>query len=109
LKRIFISGPFTAPDRSGVYLNIANAINAAEELSTLGVCPFVPHFYDQWDYAHRHEYRFWMDLCKEELLRSDAMYRLGPSPGADEELGWATDARIPVFHSIEEVRSWLTK
>jgi hypothetical protein len=108
-RRVFVSGPYTAPTREGVLANVRMAIRAGECLRSLGLSVFVPHLYDLWDQQHPHGYEFWMEMCLDEVERSDALYRFRPgSPGGNREEKRIVELERPILTTLEEVIAWLS-
>lgn len=93
--RIYVAGPYS-PDPEG---NTEKALAAAELLRRQGHTPFVPHaHYSRWCSSYPLDWDTVMDLCLEEVRRSDVLVRLpGVSPGADAEVAEAKRHRIPVW------------
>jgi hypothetical protein len=97
---IFIAGPHSGDQLA----NTAIAIDAAEELSSFNFIPFCPHLFSFWHLAHYHEYDFWMHQTISWLHKCDGVLRLpGKSPGADQEVKFAKQLKIPVFKSVFDV------
>ncbi len=100
MKRIYIAAPFTGD----VDANCARAIDAAEEVLRAGFLPFVPHLYRAWDARHAGPYEQWMALCFAEIDRCDALLRLpGASAGADREVVYAIERRLPVVRCVGDL------
>jgi hypothetical protein len=106
--RIYIAGPYTAPDKNGLELNTYGAIDAAIAVFRKGHIPYVPHLthyvdlrakttginltwndYMRWDLP-------WLELC-------DALLHLGKSKGADLELERARKLKKILFFSLDEI------
>lgn len=106
--RIYIAGPYTAPDKKGLETNTLRAIDAGIAVFRKGHFPYIPHLthyvdlratenrttltwsdYISWDTP-------WLDLC-------DAILYLGKSRGADLELARAKKLKKRLFFSISEV------
>lgn len=102
-KRVYVAGPLG--EEHNWPLNIHNAVKAWEELMKLGYFPYCPHVT-----AHLRDYSIWCknmtydDWMAYDIAWLDAcdyLLRLpGHSPGADQEVKYANDHHIPVFHSI---------
>jgi hypothetical protein len=103
--RIYIAGPYTAPDKNGHEVNTQRAIDAGIVVFLKGHYPYIPHLthfvdmrakrtgvnlewadYIRWDTP-------WLDLC-------DAFLYLGSSKGADLELERARKLGKRIFLSM---------
>lgn len=101
--RIYVSGPITLGNRTE---NVENAIQVGRELVGMGFSPYIPHLFDfcQWDDIKHDE---WMQLDLTWLFTSDAMYRIaGHSNGADQEEEFCQKYKIPIFHTIEDLKKY---
>jgi len=104
-KLIYIASPYTTGDKDH---NVFRQIAAAEQISTIGAIPYIPLLSHYWDEVYSHDWEFWIDICKEMVLRCDALIRLpGESRGADIEVDFALQNNIPVFHSFERLTWWV--
>lgn len=100
MKRIYVAGPITIGDQ---FVNVRNAVLAAEKLRAAGWAPFVPHLSAHWhmiapvSYEDWLTYDFaWIDVC-------DAVIRLqGESRGADREVAYAQSIGKPVFFHLQD-------
>jgi len=100
-QTVYIAGPYTV---GSVEENIANAIDAAENLARANFFPYIPHLNHYWDKKYPHDYEFWMEQDMEFLRRCDLLLRLpGDSPGADREVASAKGAGIPVYTNLERL------
>jgi hypothetical protein len=101
--RVYIASPYTLGD---VAVNVKKQIDAAEELMNLGFAPYVPllcHFHHL---IHPHLYQEWTEQVSEWIICCNAVLRLpGKSGGADAEVAYAKTFNIPVFESINALRS----
>lgn len=105
--RIYVAGPYTATEVAEVESNVQKAIDAGEALAQCGYAALVPHLNRYWDLRHPHSYSHWMDWCLSWLAVADAVLRIpGNSPGAEREVDYAEKHNIPVFSSIESLRSY---
>ncbi len=112
--RIYIAGPY-CPRTTDIHEaareaqhNVDVAIEIANELFTLGHYPHVPHLTH---YIHTHyssqprEKSLWYKYDDTYLEHwAEALYYIGPSPGADHELYLALKLGLKIYHSLEEVR-----
>jgi len=100
--KVYVAGPYTKGD---VAVNVRNAIAAANELADLGYMPFLPHLTHFWHLLFPRPYEFWCELDNQFLPYCNALLRLpGESSGADAEMALAESLKIPVFHSIADLR-----
>lgn len=101
--KIYVAGPYTKGDP---VVNVAAAIDAGDELARMGHYPYIPHLSMFWHYRHSHEYNFWLDQDKAWLVCCNALLRLpGESSGADKEVVLAHELGIPVYFSLDEIRT----
>jgi hypothetical protein len=100
---IYVAGPLTADTPEERALNVARAIDVAEQLYKLGWAPVVPHTQGEaWQARHPHHYEEWMELCRAWLRPCQALFRMaGGSPGAKREEVWAHELYIPVLFTME--------
>ena len=99
--KVYIAGPYTKGD---VAANVRQAIEAADQLLTLGYWPYVPHLAHFWHMLFPRPYEDWMRLDIAWLEQCDAVLRLeGESAGADRETKRAGELELPVFTSVEEL------
>lgn len=100
--KIYVAGPYTHGD---VAVNVKNAFKLANELADLGFAPFVPHSTHFWHMMFPREYEFWLKLDNVFLPLCDALIRIpGHSNGADKEVELANSLKMPVFHSIDDLK-----
>ena len=101
--RVYVAGPYSKGD---VAVNVRNALLAAEELVKIGHVPYVPHLTHFWHCVFPHVYEFWLEFDKEWLRRCEVLLRLpGDSSGADKEVALAHELGIPVYFSLDEIRT----
>ncbi len=104
-NKIYIAGKITdLPD----YI-VKPKFKAAEELLIkMGYKPFNP--YERLSrYKGKWNYRQFMKVCLNVLYKSDYAYFLYDwknSPGAREELNFAIKHKIPVFNSLEDLKTY---
>lgn len=105
-KVVYIASPYTLGD---VEENVRHSIDIAEYISTvIGAIPVVPLLSHYWDKYYPHDWDFWMKICKEQVKRSDAIFRVeGESKGADIEVAIAKEHGIPVFESLHQLKLWV--
>lgn len=102
-KKIYIASPYTIGD---VAVNVKRQMDVADELMTLGFAPFTPLYSHFQHMMHPRPYQDWIDIDLIWVLSCDAVLRLdGKSSGADGEVKYAIENKIPVYYSIEELVS----
>lgn len=99
---IYVASPYTAGDP---IVNTARAIDAGNELLSLGFYPFIPHAMTQpWHFRHHHTYEEWLRYDFYWVGRCDAVLRLeGESGGADREVKLAKEKGIPVYYGVDGI------
>lgn len=107
---VYIAGPYSAPTREGVELNIAKAVAVGLDVAALGAFPVVPHANTAHpDFEKLQPYTFWIDGTLELLRRCDACLMVPgweSSRGATGERAEALATFKPVFGSLAEFRVW---
>lgn len=111
MKLIYVAGPFTAADRSGVQRNIAAAEAIGIEVARLGALPVVPHANTSHpNYEAVQPYEFWIGATMELLRRCDALLTVPgweTSKGASGEVDEAARLCMPSFRSLVDLDHWL--
>lgn len=128
-KKIYVAGPVALGNLAD---NVNRAAEAGLRLLKAGLSPFVPHlsvFFDGVSTRYESEpegepgsnaywararhfpggtaAEDWYSMDEPWVKASDALLRLpGESRGADLEVGWAGEAGIPVFYSVDDVVDW---
>lgn len=101
--RVYVAGPYTLGDSIE---HCRNAFVVADVLRGLGYVPFVPHWMALATLTAPMTYEQAMAMCFAWLEVCNALLRLpGESSGADREMALAGEIGIPVFYSIEALRS----
>lgn len=103
---VYIAGPYTRPDPVS---NTHRTIMAAEDLHDSGlVTCVVPHTTLLWHAIAPHDdVEHWYEYDLAVLKRCDALLRLpGDSSGADNEVAFAEEHGVPVFHDRDHLLSW---
>ena len=105
---IFISGPLAGKDGSCDVRNVYHAVKVAGQLFQKGHLWYVPHLSMWQDTILRLmglevPYEDWMILAFMMIERCDALYYMGPSPGADRERAFAEKMGKQVFTNMAEV------
>jgi len=103
--KVYIASPYTIGD---VAVNVATNLRMASDLISLGYCPFAPLLSHFQHMMFPQEYEIWLNLDFEWIKVCDCLLRLeGESNGADKEVEYAKSIKLPVFYSLEELRSCL--
>lgn len=107
--RIYIAGPYTNPDERIKQANVKRAENIAVALARMGHQFYCAHLHTK-DWEHKYPdipYHFYLnqDLSVLELW-AEALYFIASSPGANVELKKASELGLPIFYSLEEVRTY---
>lgn len=101
--RVYVSGPYSSDPEACTRA----AIDAADQVMSLGCAPLVPHLKHPWILQSDHSYEDWMTIDLAWLHVADVVLRLpGDSAGADREVEAARAVGIPVVHSLEELQAW---
>ena len=109
INSIYIAGPFSAKSAHKVMCNVNKALDIGIALYRKGYFPYIPHYLTFQINERMDEigidldYDDCMSLNMFWLNQSDALYFIGPSPGANLELEFATKKGIPIFYSLSEV------
>lgn len=104
MKRVFISSPYTNGNKDW---NVLAQIVTANKLIDLGLSPFTPLLHHYLEVQKSRSSEVWLDLMIDWMLECDAVLRLpGESEGADEECRVAEENNIPVFYSLEELKTY---
>jgi len=98
---IYVAGPYSVGDKQK---NITTNMAYSSILLDLGFIPFVPLLTHFWDKEFPHNYEFWLAYDLYWLIKCDAVLRTpGTSKGADREIAYAYDYKIPVFYSVRDL------
>lgn len=106
LKKVYVSGAYSAPTSQGVLDNCVHAAHHAILIAKGGGHPILPHL----SHPHAATYDEAMALCKSQLLGCQAIYLIHgweSSPGAVQERDWAVSLGLPVFKTPGEVQAWI--
>ena len=97
--KVYIASPYTKGD---VAVNVKVQMDVADVLIERGFAPFVPLYSHFQHMAHPRPYQDWIKLDLEWVASCDCLLRLkGESEGADGEVKYAKELRLPVFYSVE--------
>ena len=104
MKKVFISGAYSASTEEGILRNVNEAIDMGNYLIGLGYNVFVPHLSHLQHQRQEQTYEKWMDICFDWILCCDYLLRLpNESPGGDREVAFAIKNNIPVFYNADEL------
>ena len=110
-KLIYIAGPFRAPTPWDIEQNIRRAEALALEAWKLGgVGVICPHANTRF-FQHSAPDAYWLDGDLEMVRRCDALLTTDDfvrSSGAKCEVAEALIRNIPVFHTLEDLKQWLS-
>ena len=107
-QKIYIAGPYTAPDPETRQANVDAAVAIAVHLLKRGHFPFIPHlthYVDEWTKGTEFVLE-WEDYIAWDLVwlnECDALFYLSPSRGADLELSEAERLGKPIYRSLVDV------
>ena len=103
---IYLAAPYTKGD---VAQNVHNVIKVADMLLEMGHIPFVPHLTHFWHCVSPKPWDVWLKIDKEVLRRCDAVLRVtGDSKGADLEVEYAKEIKLPVYYNIYDLPKGVT-
>jgi hypothetical protein len=98
---IYIASPYSAGD---IAANVRRQHDCFNELRNLGFYPYAPLLHHYQEIIHPRSYADWMQFDLHWLSKCDAMIRLpGESIGADMEVLFARENKIPIFYSIKDL------
>jgi len=108
--RIYVAGPYGDSNLKHIIArNVAAADAIGRELALLGHTPYIPHKTTWgWEDDPRITYDDCICIDLEWLGLCDALFFLGPSPGANLELEVAVRCGKRIFVSIGEVPKCLS-
>ena len=99
MNYVYIAGPYSSGD---VAVNVWSAVQAANRLLDAGYKPYVPQLAHFWHIITPRPREDWLHLDIDWLLKCDAVIRLdGASRGADVEVQWASEYKIPVYYGVD--------
>ena len=108
-RRIYIAGPYSAPDVLSVFSNMRRGMILATQVRKLGFAPFCPwmdfmyYFLDQensFDLENCYEYSLaWLEVSDGILFTPD--WRT--SHGAQMEHAYAIEHHIPIFYNLMDL------
>ncbi len=102
--KVYIAGPYSGGDTMD---NIAYAVRVADTLLDNNYIPYIPHLTGFWHFHSYKEYDIWLAYDLEWIDACDVLLRLeGDSPGADKEVEYAVQNKIPVFYNVDKLDTW---
>ena len=108
---VYVAGPYSAPDRAGVELNIQAAVALGIEVAKLGAMPVIPHANTSHpDFEKVQPYQFWIAGTMALLRACGACVMVEgweASSGARGEHQEMLRLGRPVFYSAWELSTWL--
>jgi len=111
---VYVAGPISDKDPMVFLDNCEAGIILAHSVAALGVAPFSPHALaiDQQDYVESKDLseEDWLTVVMQGLAKSDAvLFSSGweHSKRCRAEHAFAVRERIPIFYSLEMLRTWL--
>ena len=98
-----------APYSSNPTRNVHEATLLGLDLWRAGaVTPYVPHWSMLGDLIMPMSYDEWLAFDRDVILHCDAVLWVpGTSPGAELEVAFAEENRIPVFSTVEALMVWV--
>ena len=112
MKKIYIAGPYGAPDVMSVFENMRKGMSLATKVRQWGFAPFCPWMDYQYFFMN-HAEPFTLENCYEYSMAwlevSDAVLlvkRWSNSHGARKEVDRAWELHIPVFESFHALLQW---
>lgn len=109
MKLIYVAGPYRAPSEWELVANIRRAEDIAIELWQIGLAVICPHKNTAF-FGGATDDEVWLAGDREMIRRSDAVYameRWEQSSGSRTEIELARQLGIPIFGTLEEVKTWL--
>jgi hypothetical protein len=109
MRVVYIAGKFSDLNAWRIELNIRKAEELGLQVAELGASPLIPHANARSFHGTRTP-QFWYDATLALLVKSDAVLTVDnwhDSAGALNEVDTALRMGIPVFHSLDDLESWL--
>jgi nucleoside 2-deoxyribosyltransferase len=116
MKFVYVAGPITAYNSNGKWdcWKSEKFVRAAEEISLklilAGVANHCPHTLGRyWNGVEGATTRTWMEADLEVIRRADALMVCSGwenSQGTLEEIAYATELGLPIFHDANELIAW---
>lgn len=111
MKLVYIAGPYRGAKPFNVKQNIIAADLFGMEVCKTGALPVIPHC-NTAGYEGIQDDQYFLDATLELMRRCDAVITLPTwekSAGARGEVTEMTRLGKPVFHSLEELKIWLSQ
>jgi len=107
--KIYVAGPLRNSDYRKVWDNVQRAIGIGLQLMKKGHVVFIPHLsyyatlHPESNIDGKNEHKIWMKQDLEWVISCDALFFLGHSRGADEELSLAKKMGLKIYTTLDEV------
>ncbi len=101
---IYVSGPYSASTLKERLSNVKIACMIGAKLDEKGHSPVIPHTLHYLSKYTDQSNETWLRIGIGFLMKCDALYFIGPSPGANQELEVAKRLKIPIYYGLDEVR-----
>lgn len=104
---VYFAGPYSHDDPVE---NTHIAMELWHEVWKKGlIIPICPHWSMFQHFLHPLPYKDWLNYDLHIVSRCDALFRMeGESSGADAEVAFARDNKIPIFRVMAELEDWST-
>jgi len=107
MTKVYIASPYTIGD---VAVNVKLQLDAVDQLMNLGFAPFAPLYSHFQHMAHPRPYQDWVQIDLIWVKSCDCLLRLGgESKGADGEVAYAKELKLPVFYMVDELCKYYGK
>ena len=110
LLRIYVAGPvntITEGEKLSQLANIRRMVAVGDHIIRLGMSPVLPAINGLHHLLSPQSRDYWMAMCREEIRRSDACFRIMMrSSGADEDVAYAQRMRKPIFDTYDDLGAW---
>lgn len=109
---VYVAGPFSAPTREGVDVNILRAVDLGVEVAKLGAFPVIPHANTSDPrFEHVQPYEFWIRSTLALLSGCRALITVPGwenSTGTRGEVSWMLRRGRRVFHALPALGEYLS-
>lgn len=107
--KIYIAGPYSADIKEEIELNVQRAIDVSIDILLKGHIPYIPHLTH---YIDKRSKEIGIELTWDDYMAMDlhwlreceALLFMGPSKGANIELGIAKDLNKRIYFGIDEIK-----
>jgi len=106
IKRVFICGPYTSPDRWQEEQNVRSAEEVGYRVAQAGAYPVIPHANTRHYFSGIQTPQFWYAATMAEMRTCDALVMVpgwAQSTGAVAEKAEAERLGIPVFLHVRDI------